>query len=358
VTLGGGSFCSATPLPPHGGLAPYIEVQHLTAESHTVRVRLPLALSQTVTSPVQLLVRGSRGVRLASLGKPKSAEEAEIAYIDDCLYADADWIALQAFEDWHDLWEMFPEMRPYLGTPPDYPHPDNPLDDPDPGADMPGLYVKLIEIEGWEVGELVRVRTATATIDVTVDHSGRVVIPAIMRGAVRAHPVGLERVSRQPTTGAISRTAVFTRQLSMQGGTLSNDLVVDASGTAQVRAASDGGAEVFEIAADALPKRITPRSQDPAGSELRAVEPPLYLELPGLVETVAVPGFEVAPVAIAVLHDGTQLVLNRRGDGSIRVAGTYSGYLPRVRVDGDWAVTTAPGRFTVLRRNQRTAVGP
>jgi hypothetical protein len=97
-----------------------------------------------------------------------------------------------------------------------------------------------------------------------------------------------------------------------------------------------------------------PRDAPPAGA---GTESPVYVDLPGLVETLAVPGFEDAPVAIAVLEDGTQLVLNRAADGSTRVAGTYSGTFPRVQVDGDWAVTTARGRFTVLRRNSGGAIG-
>ena len=201
-----------------------------------MRVKLPLAVSRTVVGPVRMLVRSSRGVRLADLGRPKSEDEAEVSYIDDCLYADAHWIALQAYEEWHNLWDMFPELRPYLGPPPDFPFPDNPLDDPDPGVDVPGLYVKLIEVDDWEAGELVRVRTATATVDVTVDQAGRVMIPAVVVGTVRAQPVGLERVTRQATTGARSRTAVLTRQLTMRGGTVGNSLVVDAAGTAMVRA--------------------------------------------------------------------------------------------------------------------------
>jgi hypothetical protein len=145
---------------------------------------------------------------------------------------------------------------------------------------------------------------------VTVDQAGRVTIPAVVTGTVRAQPVGLERVTRQATTGA----------------------------------------------ADAVPVQVATRSQDAAPPRADA-ESRLYVDLPGLVETLAVPGFEDAPVAIAVLEDGTQLVLNRAADGSTRVAGTYSGTFPRVQVDGEWAVTAAPGRCTVLRRNPGGAGG-
>jgi hypothetical protein len=64
-----------------------------------------------------------------------------------------------------------------------------------------------------------------------------------------------------------------------------------------------------------------PRDAPPAGA---GTESPVYVDLPGLVETLPVPGFEDAPVAIAGLEDGTQLVLNRAADGSTRVAGTYT----------------------------------
>jgi hypothetical protein len=65
VSLGGGTLCGFTLLPPHEGLSPYVEVEDWSAESHTVRVKLPLAVSRTVVGPVRMLVRSSRGVRLA-----------------------------------------------------------------------------------------------------------------------------------------------------------------------------------------------------------------------------------------------------------------------------------------------------
>ena len=72
VSLGGGTLCDFTLLPPHEGLSPYVEVEDWSAESHTLRLKLPLAVSRTVLAPVQMLVRSSRGVRLAKLGEPKS----------------------------------------------------------------------------------------------------------------------------------------------------------------------------------------------------------------------------------------------------------------------------------------------
>ena len=118
-----------------------------------------------------------------------------------------------------------------------------------------------------------------------------------------------------------------------------------------VRAEFEDGADVFEIAADAVPVQTATRTQDARSARAARVESPLHVDVPGLVETLAVPGFEDEAVAIAVLEDGTQLVLNRAPDGSTRIAGTYSGEFPRVQVDGDWAVTTTPGRLTVLRRS-------
>ena len=353
VSVGGGTVCGFSLLPPNEGLAPYVQVDDWSADSHTVRLRLPLAVSRQVVAPVRMVLRSSRGVRLADLGKPGSEDEAEIAYIDDCLYADAQWIALQAYEEWHNLWDMFPELRPYLGSPPAYPFPDNPLKDPDPDV-VPGLYVKIIEVDDWDAGELVRVRTATATIDVTVDQAGRVTIPAVVMGTIRAQPVSLERVTRQATAGARSRTAVFTRQLSLPGGTVGNSLSVDETGTAVVAAEFEDGVDVYEVGADAGPVQVATRSQE---TRRPRTEPALYVDLPDLVETLAIPGFEDAPVAVAALQDGTQLVLNRAPDGSTRIAGTYSGKFPRVQVDGDWAVTTAPGRLSLLKRNAGRPAG-
>ena len=356
VSLGGGTLCGWSLLPPNDGLSGYVEVEDWSDESHTIRLKVPLEVSRTIKEPVQLLVRGSRGVRLAVVGAPKPDDEAEISYIDDCLYADANWIALQAYEEWHNLWDLFPELRPYLGPPPPFPFPPNPLDDPDPEVDVPGLYVKLIEVDDWEAGELVRVQTPTTTVDVTVDQAGKVTVPAITTATVRAQPVGLERATRQATSGARSRTAIFTRQAAVAGGTLGNSLVADAVGRTSVQARFEDGNDLFELAPDALPVQVATRSQE-AASRPTGRSSSLHLDLPGLVETLAVPGFEDAPVAIAVLEDGTQLVLNRAPDGSTRVAGTFTGTFPRVQVSGDWAVTTSRGRCTVLRRTSHAGTG-
>ena len=141
----------------------------------------------------------------------------------------------------------------------------------------------------------------------------------------------------------------------MQGGTVGNSLVVDAG--ARPRCGRSSRTALTSSRSRRTPYPFSRHPLQDAGPPRAGAESPLYVDLPGLVETLAVPGFEDAPVAIAVLEDGTQLVLNRAPDGSTRVAGTYSGTFPRVQVEGDWAVPAAPAASPSSRRSSGRAGG-
>jgi hypothetical protein len=125
---------------------------------------------------------------------------------------------------------------------------------------------------------------------------------------------------------------------------------VDATGNAVVSADFDDGSDVYELTRTAGPRQVANRSAKPEASAKQ--DAAMDVDLPGLVEIVRVPGFADAPVAIAVMDDGAQLVLNQSVDGSIRVAGTFTGSLPRLEVTDDWALGSARGRLTVFRRSR------
>jgi len=105
---------------------------------------------------------------------------------------------------------------------------------------------------------------------------------------------------------------------------------------------------MYELVRDAAPTRVATRSAERYPPT--RTRSPLTIDLPGVVDIVPVPGFARAPVAIAILDDGAQLVLNRASDRSVRVAGTFTGFLPRADVAGDWAMITGRDRVSIFRR--------
>jgi hypothetical protein len=345
-----GSVCAYEILEPHAALDQYVELDVWSAESQTIRARLPLAVAKDVTAPVRLIVYTSRGVRLIDLGAPLADEEAEISYIDDCLYADAYLTQMMAYDEWMSLYGDLPELWPLLGGPPPMPVRPNPLDDPDPDTDSTGIYVRVISIDEWEPGELVQVRTGTCVVDVTTDQFGRATIPVILRGADRAQPIALTRVNRGDVGAARAETAIFVRHAALPGGTLANSLTVDSDGNGLVTAEFEDGSDVYELVPDAAPRQVASRSKKPMSPVDAA--PSMDVDLVGLAEIRRVPGFANSPVAIAIMQDGAQLVLNRSSDGSTRVAGAFQGLVPRTQIAGDWAVASARGRLTVFRRSR------
>lgn len=348
--VGCGSVCGAELLPPNTGLAPYLQDEEVSVETHTLGIRLSLAVAEQIVEPVRLLVRTSRGVRLIEVGKPPTGEEGEVTYIDDCLYADTYLIQLWAYEEWWTMWGPFPELWPLVGGPPRPPEPPNPLYDPDPLVDLPGIYVKVITVEGWEPGELVQVRTPGCTVDVTTDTHGNAVIPVIVPRVDQVGPMSLTRATRGATFGATAQTAVFVRYAALSAEGTGGRIAAHADGSATVTVDVPGGSESYYLVRGREPVRTS-------GGDSTAYRPAmpsnsLQISLEGLHSVVPVPGFDDQPVAIAVLDDGAQLVVNRLPDGSTRVAGTFTGLVPRLQVDGDWALAPAEKRIGVFRRSR------
>ncbi|HEV7652417.1 MAG TPA: hypothetical protein VGP26_30040 [Actinophytocola sp.] len=317
---GGGSVCGRELLSPNTGLDQYVELSGDAPDGQSVNLRLPVGAVSAVTEPVRMIVFTSRGVRLVDFGAPDAGGEAQVAYIDDCLYTDTYVTALLAYEEWWTLWGSLPqEMWHLFGGPPPLPEPPNPLYDPDRAGKIPGLYVKVVTVDGWEAGELVQVRTGAGTVDVTTDQLGRATIPIIVTETDRAPTISMTRVTRGDTSTAVARTAIFTRYAALPGGTRGNTITADTTGRATMVAEFDDGSDVYELVRGSAPRQVATRSAEHyVPTRTRS---PLTIDLPGLVEIVPVPGFAKAPVAIAVLDDGTQLVLNRASDRSVRVPG-------------------------------------
>jgi hypothetical protein len=54
-----------------------------------------------------------------------------------------------------------------------------------------------------------------------------------------------------------------------------------------------------------------------------------------------VPGFEDAPIAIALMKDGAALVMDLANRRRPRVAGTFNGPIGAVQTAGNWALASA-----------------
>lgn len=344
-----GSVCGFDVLAPNTGLEQHVEIDAVAAESQTLRIRLPLDVGKEVTSPVQVLIYTSRGVRFFDLGVPLSQEEAEIGWIDDCLYLDTHLIMQIAYDEWMALYGEFVGVVPGLVPPPLPPDRPNPLDDPDPLADSSGIYTRVIDVD-WGPNELVQVRTLGCSIDITTDQQGRASIPVVLAGTDRAQPISLTRVNRGDISSARTRTAIFVRHAAVPRGTVGNTLGVDSAGNALVSADFDDGSDVYELVRSTGVRQVASRSATPEAASKQGA--PMEVDLPGLVEIVRVPGFADEPVAIAVMDNGDQLVLNRSADGSTRVAGTFTGNLPRLEVTDEWALGPVNGGLAVFRRSR------
>ena len=73
------------------------------------------------------------------------------------------------------------------------------------------------------------------------------------------------------------------------------------------------------------------------------------INLPGITSLVAVPSFAEAPIALAMMADGSMLVLDLGEDGTARVAGTFTGPIGALDVSGDWASAADPHRVSIYR---------
>jgi hypothetical protein len=160
--------------------------------------------------------------------------------------------------------------------------------------------------------------------------------------------MALTRVSGGSVVDATAQTAVFLRYAGLSAEGRGGRIAANSDGIATLTVDLPDGSEVYRLV------RGQPPTKSSTGAST-AYEPPkadtgLEVNIEGLQAVVAVPDFADQPVAIAVLDNGTQLVLNRTTDGSTRVAGTFTGPVSRLEVDGDWALAAARGKLGVFRR--------
>ena len=244
------------------------------SEGDEIAIHLPAAVARAIAGPVRLRIRTARGVRIRTLGVPPHVrpdgqggfQDIIHSYIDDCLYrvhGPSDDVGIE--------WATVGVAGVTGGHEVEW------------GAFLRGrhgLKVHLVHFQGLEAGELVRFRSSDHTIEVVADADGTALMPVLLSplGSARG---ALVRASGEDVRGHFTvRTAVF---------------LPETAGGAEERRPSANGA-----------KRAESRLRD-------------------MVAEVALPGFEAEPITIATLADGSMRILDHRGEGFARVAGSVEG---------------------------------
>ena len=350
-----GRFCDLEILGLGSSLDPYVvgPSAGTLGAGHDFRITVPAAVAVGIDRPVRVVVRTPRGVRLADLGTPPALEldadgrvtNAVDSYIDDCFSLPVDPDD-QFGVDWGRE-GLAVDPRPELSW-----------------TDLlsgPGLEVQLVTLSGLEPGELVRFRSRDHAVDVIADVDGRALVPALFPLGDQQAPATLMRLNRRSMRGHLAvESAVFETRATLPAGDR-NALSPLPDGGARLTREFAARVDVHEIGSlGALaPVEIRRASvPSPRGGHDEGLDRPasgrvgdLLSErdaaVPGATAVLPVPGFEEAPVAIASLADGTNVLLDLRAAGGRRVAGTFTGPIGSLDVGGDWALTTDGGRASV-----------
>jgi hypothetical protein len=380
-----GAFCDVEIVSPGNWIEPYIK--RPTDDTPQIRIVIPSAVALGITKPVRLIVRTARGVRLVDLGTPPPVQldangnvtNALTSYIDDCIYIPV------GSSDEHGI-----NWGTGIGdsTPP--------LESPDWTTYISrqrGINVQLVTLSTLEPGELIQFRSRGHAVDVTADRNGRALVPVLLPVTNDQEGASLIRVNRRSIAGHFTtQTAIFVGQANLPVGT-QNRLDSSVDGTAILTTEFEDHIDIHEIGslgAPVLVKREAARTQEsncgvahvevnhldasmemkdrvqheshtaissqtrPSHDEIALNPqplPPLFAQritLPGITSLVAVPGFLEAPIAFATMADDSVLVLDLE-DGTIRVAGTFTGPIGVLNVSGDWAFAADPNQVSIFR---------
>ena len=335
----GGAFCGFEILQPPG-LEPYVSAPSLGtgADPRAIVITIPSGAALTVTKPVQLIVRTSRGVRFLDLGvPPRVAVDAEgnvlnaiVNYIDNCFYLTAD-------SPYRIDWGARVDRSLFVP----------PLEDPSWSRWIAGrgeIDTQLVSLAGLQPGELLQYRSADHQVHVTADAQGRAVVP-VVPPAGAAFLASLTRTNRLPVGRDVKvQSALFTR-----AGTL---------------AAASGEAELNPqplppVAARALRRALRGQAEGASEAALNpqplppnaagALERALRRTLPDLTGIVRLPGFEDSPIAIAIMADGAKLIVDVADRRRPRVSGSFEGPIGPLAIHGDWAAAPQPGGLAIFR---------
>ena len=322
-------------------------------ETASVRASIPYTAASTMTQPLTMIVRSSRGVRFVDFGLPPEAVtdasgrllNAHDYYIPDCL-------AIVPLE--HGRFGMGWGAHGEVFKPP-------PLEDPSWSAflhDGGGLVVQLVRVAGLDAGELLRLRSATHTLDVTADSDGVAVVPVMLPLLAAVQPALLVRADGRSLEGHVAvSSAVFERRFTLPGSLRSGPTRTRSGNTLITTEAADGDVvhtvtalgAVSRSAARAEAAELNPQPLPPVEVRERDRELAERAGIYGVDRIIAVPGFAAAGAAVAIMSDATKLLLDVNRDGTMRISGTFSGPIGELALAGDWAAVAEPGEVALFR---------
>jgi len=346
-----GNFCGFEVLSPGAWINKYIfgPAPDTAGNSHDFNVIVPGGVSGSIKTPVRLIVKTPRGVRLADLGVPPTiivdangqVTNANDSYIDDCNYFDPNNYGLKWGHDDLIIPKEHPDWRELVTS---------------------GLDVQLVTLNGLDRGELVQFRSAHHQIDVTADQNGRAMVPVLLPLSVGGAAAQLTRSSRRPIAGTAVQSALFEARATLATAP-DQTLSAGTGDTARLTSRFSDRIEMHEIGTLGLALLDT-RSLNSA-MPVAAMHSPATAEtapspdpdpcdgLQGVTGLLPVPGFEEAPIAIALVKDGAALLLDLADRRRPRVAGTFNGPIGAVHMAGNWALA-GDGRVTSIYRVSRS----
>lgn len=366
-----GRFCSARFVPMNAAAAPLVEpaLDGATAATEAFGFDLDIEQSRLITTDVRLLVRTSRGTRLADFGKPTPAVVDENGYVSNVV--GHIWNCLTySTEDKRSL--IFGNDPLHLTREDVLP----PLEDPGWSTllrEAWGLDVQLVEVSGLEPGEMVVYESSTHRVQVAADRDGRAVVPGFSPLGADVKPARLLRLNQGPLTEREVRVLAGT---ALQAGAVlrppaEGEVMIDGGGL-QRRAAWGEALRSMHIGpafmgalrtqdANGLaalnPQPLPPGpppdlgalSPQPLPPEPPPEENPLVQAagLKGVRAVLAVPGAKPDQMVIAVMQDGRKVILDGHA-GQPRVTGTVDGPLGRTVLKGGFAVAQAGGHLRLF----------
>jgi hypothetical protein len=352
---GSGALCAIEQRMPATPMAAYMSAPPVGSTDDTLSLNyaIPYAVAMGLAQPLTLVVRTARGVRFVDLGHapPVRIDAAGVLldksrdyYIPDCLNVvprgkgayGLDW-GLRADE---------------VKT--------RPIEEPDWAVYLQnatlGLVVQMVRVHGLDAHELLRFRSASHAIDVTADASGRASVPVMLHLAAEVGPAQLMRADGRTLQGQFHvEMAVFERHLTVPGRLLAPGV---ASGSGDLRlatrtcrqtlviAVTDLGA-TLRHAASGEEVELNPQPLPPVEVPAATVMVAMPARLLGLNRIVALPGFD--DVAVALMADGSKLLLDTADPARPRIAGTFAGPVGEMAVTGRWAVSQTGDTVAVFR---------
>jgi hypothetical protein len=340
-----GALCSARILPPNEWLTAF-----LVAGVAGLSFKLTVDVAEQVKNDVRILVRTARGARFVDLGRPiviigEDGElDVQVNWFDDCVYLSGGMLKLATGERLaaHDL------------RPP-------PLEDPNWIATLgatQGFNTHVVTMSELNAGEIVVLRARGLQIEVTADEAGEATIPALIGLGPDMGEATIERLSRQPLTGALQvRTTEFTWLATV--GEADAAAVRDMDGTARVARRFRDVDHIEEYTPDApgnfVP--VEPGGEAALNPQPLPPHPPEAAEaasIAGLAEDVtayALPAVDGHRLALARFPDDDAVIVSTNGRRP-RVAGRYTGPLVGIQADGRFAIGMNRGRVELFAVHQ------